>query len=45
MITLEQVSKSYDSGQTYSVQEVSLRVPEGHLLVLLGVPAAVKRLR
>src|SRR5258708_1266792 len=36
MIVLEDVSKSFDSGRTYSVQSVNLRVPEGHLLVLLG---------
>jgi osmoprotectant transport system ATP-binding protein len=36
MIVLEGVSKSYDGGATYSVRDVSLRVPKGRLLVLLG---------
>src|SRR5204862_6901045 len=36
MIVLEGVSKSFDGGRRFSVQEVSLRVPEGRLLVLLG---------
>jgi osmoprotectant transport system ATP-binding protein len=36
MIVLEAVSKSYDGGATYSVRDVSLRVPKGRLLVLLG---------
>jgi osmoprotectant transport system ATP-binding protein len=36
MIVLEGVSKSYDSGKTYVVRDVSLRVPAGTLLVLLG---------
>src|SRR5438128_1810705 len=35
MIVLEGVSKSYD-GSRYSVQDVSLRVPPGQMLVLLG---------
>jgi putative spermidine/putrescine transport system ATP-binding protein len=35
MIVLEQVSKTYDTGQ-FAVSEVSLRVPAGQLLVLLG---------
>jgi osmoprotectant transport system ATP-binding protein len=35
MIVLEGVSKSYD-GSRFSVQDVSLRVPTGSLLVLLG---------
>lgn len=36
MITLEGVSKSYDGGATYTVRDVSLRLPPGRLLVLLG---------
>lgn len=36
MIVLEGVSKSYDGGATYTVRDVSLRVPRGQLLVLLG---------
>jgi osmoprotectant transport system ATP-binding protein len=36
MIVLEKVSKSFDGGRRFSVEDVSLRVPEGRLLVLLG---------
>ncbi|MHC4179104.1 MAG: ATP-binding cassette domain-containing protein, partial [Planctomycetota bacterium] len=36
MIVLEEVSKSYDGGACFSVQDVSLRVPQRRLLVLLG---------
>jgi len=36
MIRLENVSKSFDNGQTYAVRDVSLRVAAGELLVLLG---------
>jgi len=36
MIVLENVSKSFDGGARYSVREVSLHVPRGKLLVLLG---------
>lgn len=36
MIALENVSKSFDGGQRYSVHGVSLLVPKGKLLVLLG---------
>ncbi len=36
MIVLENVSKSFDGGKRFSVQEVSLLVPRGKLLVLLG---------
>ncbi len=36
MIRLEQVSKSFDGGETYAVRDVSLRVASGELLVLLG---------
>ncbi len=36
MIVLEGVSKSFDGGQHFAVRDVSLRVPEGRLLVLLG---------
>jgi osmoprotectant transport system ATP-binding protein len=35
MITLDMVSKSYDAGN-FAVREVSLRVPAGQMLVLLG---------
>lgn len=36
MIILENVSKSYDNGRNFSVQNVSLHVPQGKLLTLLG---------
>ena len=36
MIVLENVSKTYDGGVRYSVRNVSLHVPRGKLLVLLG---------
>jgi len=36
MIVLQRVCKSYDGGLQFSVRDVSLRVPAGHLLVLLG---------
>ena len=36
MIALENLCKSYDGGDTYSVRDVSLTVPGGSLLVLLG---------
>ena len=36
MIVLENVSKSYDGGRQWSVREVSLEVPAGELVVLLG---------
>lgn len=36
MIVLEQVCKSYDGGRAYTVRDVSLRVPQGQLMVLLG---------
>ena len=36
MIALENVSKSYDGGATFTVRDVSLRLPRGQLLVLLG---------
>ncbi len=36
MIVLENVSKSFDGGVRYSVQNVSLHVPRGKLLALLG---------
>ncbi len=36
MIVLDNVCKSYDRGGTYSVRDVSLTVPTGSLLVLLG---------
>jgi osmoprotectant transport system ATP-binding protein len=36
MITLKQVSKSYDGGETFAVRNVDLRVEQGELIVLLG---------
>jgi len=36
MIYLKKVSKTHDKGLTYSVKNVSLTVPEGQTLVLLG---------
>lgn len=36
MIELEEVSKSFDGGQTWAVQDLNLQVAEGELLVLLG---------
>ncbi len=36
MIVLDKVSKTYDGGVRYSVRDVSLEVPRGKLLVLLG---------
>jgi len=36
MIDLEGVFKSFDGGRTWAVRDVSLHVPEGELLVLLG---------
>src|SRR4051812_8969685 len=36
MIALENVSKLYDGHSQYAVRDVSLRVPAGKLLVLLG---------
>jgi osmoprotectant transport system ATP-binding protein len=36
MIALDRVSKSYDGGKTFSAREVSLLVPKGQMLVLLG---------
>jgi osmoprotectant transport system ATP-binding protein len=36
MIVLHGICKSYDRGSQFSVRDVSLRVPVGHLLVLLG---------
>jgi len=36
MIVLDHISKSYDGGKTYSVNDVSFRVPAGKLLALLG---------
>jgi osmoprotectant transport system ATP-binding protein len=36
MIVLERVSKSYDGGRRFSARDVSLRVPKGQLLALLG---------
>lgn len=36
MITLENVSKSYDGGQTYAVRDFALTVEDSSLVVLLG---------
>ncbi len=36
MIALDRVSKSYDMGHTYAVHEVSLQVPSGRTLALVG---------
>jgi osmoprotectant transport system ATP-binding protein len=36
MIVLKDVCKSYDEGDTFSVRDVSLTIPTGSLLVLLG---------
>jgi osmoprotectant transport system ATP-binding protein len=36
MIVLERVSKSYDGGKRFSAREVTLSVPKGQMLVLLG---------
>src|SRR3954452_18437066 len=36
MIVLQDVCKSYDGGSQLSVRDVSLEVPAGQLLVLLG---------
>jgi osmoprotectant transport system ATP-binding protein len=36
MIRLEDVSKSFDNGQSYAVRDVSLHVKSGELIVLLG---------
>ena len=42
MILLDDVGKSYDGGRTHAVLDVSLRVPEGELLVLLGTSGCGK---
>src|SRR3954465_9370928 len=42
MIVLDKVCKSYDGGVTYSVRDVSLTVPTGSLLVLLGASGCGK---
>jgi osmoprotectant transport system ATP-binding protein len=36
MIEIDSLSKTYDGGASYAVREVSLRVEDGELLVLLG---------
>ena len=36
MIVLEEVSKSFDNGQSYAIRSLSLKVNEGETLVLLG---------
>ncbi len=42
MILLDGVGKSYDGGRTHAVLDVSLRVQEGELLVLLGTSGCGK---
>jgi osmoprotectant transport system ATP-binding protein len=36
MIHLKNVSKTYDGGQTYAVRDLSLKIPNGETLILLG---------
>lgn len=36
MITLENISKTYNIGETYAIKDISLEIPEGELLILLG---------
>lgn len=36
MITIDSVSKSWDGGRTYAVRDMTLRVPRGTVLALLG---------
>ncbi len=36
MITFRDISKSFDGGQSFAVQRLSLEVPDGETLVLLG---------
>ncbi len=36
MISLKSVSKSFDSNQTVAVNNLSLEIPEGEFLILLG---------
>ena len=42
MISLTEVSKSYDNGLSYAVKDVSFKVPEGRILVLLGTSGCGK---
>lgn len=42
MIEVKKVSKSFDGGASYAVKEVSLNVPEGKTLVLLGASGSGK---
>jgi osmoprotectant transport system ATP-binding protein len=42
VIVLEHVSKSFDAGNRYSVYDLSLRIPRGQLLVLLGTSGCGK---
>ncbi|HZT82587.1 MAG TPA: ABC transporter ATP-binding protein [Gemmataceae bacterium] len=42
MIVLTNVHKSYDGGATYAVRDVSLKVEEGQMLVLLGTTGCGK---
>jgi osmoprotectant transport system ATP-binding protein len=42
MITMERVSKSYDGGRTFNVTDVSLHVPKGKMLALLGTAGCGK---
>ncbi|MCK5090038.1 MAG: ABC transporter ATP-binding protein, partial [Hyphomicrobiaceae bacterium] len=36
MIVLDNVSKSFDGGQSYALRDVSLTIEEGETFVLLG---------
>ncbi|MDF1615217.1 ABC transporter ATP-binding protein [Desulfurivibrio dismutans] len=42
MIRMQQVSKTFDHGQTFAVQEVNLEVADGETLVLLGTSGCGK---
>src|SRR5262249_41518881 len=42
MIRLTKVSKSHDGGRTFAVRDVSLHVPEGELLALVGTAGCGK---
>jgi osmoprotectant transport system ATP-binding protein len=42
MISLTKVSKSHDGGRTFAVRDVSLHVPEGNLLALVGTAGCGK---
>ena len=42
MITLDDLSKTFDHGVTFAVKQLSLRIEEGELLVLLGASGCGK---